>query len=166
MESLEMDPNIFMVMCSWVSHEFVLCLLHTCSPLQVFTLTGRPLASESCYPKSLELLWTCTSQLQIPSEWEIRSKTNLQKALFFSEKIFLTLRILALPQGVLINLSQKPNDRHLAMEFWTPTFLKDRKGIQYLNKKCTMNFHSHIGKIMYQISHYYGDTNASRCLLL
>lgn len=104
------------------------------------------------------------TDLQTPSEWEIGSKTNLQKALFLLKKILLNLRMLALLQGLLIKLCQKANYRQLAVEFWTPAFLRNREGIQYLNKKCTMTFRSHIGKIMYQIFHSCGDTNASRCL--
>lgn len=108
-------------------------------------------------------LYLLTFKLPVSGKSEVKL---IYKRLYFfwKKKIFLNLRMLALLQGLLIKLCQKANYRQLAVEFWTPAFLRNRKGIQYLNKKCTMTFCSHIGKIMYQIFHSCGDMNTSRCL--
>lgn len=74
--------------------------------------------------------------------WKSEVKPIYKRLYFFwgGKKKFLNLRILALPQGVLIKLSQKPNYRHLAVEFWTPNFFKRQKRHPVFEQKAHHEF--------------------------
>lgn len=106
---LEICPYFFMVVCSWVSHEFAVSFSHACNQFWVFILTTANLtgwlASESLLPQISGFYEFVLTQPQIPSEWEIKSNSNLHVALVAFEKMLWKVTVLALLQGMWTELS-------------------------------------------------------------